>query len=120
MSSMEPQLDRTERTRMSYDMLAGEYATRLYGELSAKPFDRERLECLAEQVRFQTPVCDLGCGRARSPATSGTAARALSVWISPWATYARRAGLIPVLILSRATCWPCRLLTRAWAELRPS
>jgi SAM-dependent methyltransferase len=54
--------DRRERTRASYDVVAGEYAARIYGELSGKPFDREWLDDFAQRTRLLGPVCDLGCG----------------------------------------------------------
>lgn len=62
MNNPKPQPNRRERTRASYDTLAAEYAARIYGELSGKPFDREWLEHFAERVRSLGPVCDLGCG----------------------------------------------------------
>lgn len=62
MDAGETQRDRRERTRASYDTLAQEYAARIYGELSGKPFDRERLDNFAQRVRPIGLVCDLGCG----------------------------------------------------------
>ncbi len=62
MDSDEPAPDRRQRTRASYDILAQEYAARIYGELGGKPFDRERLDTFAERVRSIGLVCDLGCG----------------------------------------------------------
>ena len=46
----------------SYNRIAQEYATRIYGELAHKPFDRELLERFADRVRRVGQVCDLGCG----------------------------------------------------------
>jgi len=57
-----PQPNRRERTRASYDTLAAEYAVRIYGELSGKPFDREWLDDFAERAQPLGLVCDLGCG----------------------------------------------------------
>jgi SAM-dependent methyltransferase len=48
--------------RQSYDRVAGEYATRFFGELAHKPLDRALLTAFAEQVRSLGPVADLGCG----------------------------------------------------------
>jgi ubiquinone/menaquinone biosynthesis C-methylase UbiE len=62
MNAARPRANRRDRTRASYDTLAAEYAARIYGELSGKPFDREWLDRLAERVRLLGPVCDLGCG----------------------------------------------------------
>ena len=62
MNSPHPQRDRRERTRASYDVVAEEYAARIYGELAGKPFDREWLEDFAQRTRPLGPVCDLGCG----------------------------------------------------------
>lgn len=57
-----PQPNRRERTQASYDTLAAEYAVRIYGELSGKPFDREWLDDFAKRAQPLGPVCDLGCG----------------------------------------------------------
>jgi SAM-dependent methyltransferase len=48
--------------RSSYDTIADEYAKRIDGELSHKPFDRQLLDAFAEQTRQQGTVADLGCG----------------------------------------------------------
>jgi ubiquinone/menaquinone biosynthesis C-methylase UbiE len=45
-----------------YDLVADEYARRIYDELRHKPFDRRLLDRLAESVRHSGVVCDLGCG----------------------------------------------------------
>ncbi|HKT69398.1 MAG TPA: methyltransferase domain-containing protein [Terriglobales bacterium] len=62
MNPAQPQRDRRERTRASYDVVAEEYAARIYGELAGKPFDREWLDDFAQRTRPLGPVCDLGCG----------------------------------------------------------
>lgn len=49
-------------TQQSYDRLAEEYATRIFGELAGKPLDRALLDCLAEQVGTLGPIADIGCG----------------------------------------------------------
>jgi SAM-dependent methyltransferase len=49
-------------TAESYDRIAEEYATRIYGELAGKPLDRKLLDRFAEQVKPIGPACDLGCG----------------------------------------------------------
>ena len=46
----------------SYDIVADEYARRIYQELQEKPFDREILDRLAGRVRGAGRVYDLGCG----------------------------------------------------------
>lgn len=48
--------------RASYDRVADEYARRIYAELRDKPFDRERLDDLADRLQGRGVVCDLGCG----------------------------------------------------------
>lgn len=48
--------------RAGYDLVADEYARRIYGELAHKPFDRSLLDRFAESVRGRGVVCDLGCG----------------------------------------------------------
>ena len=45
-----------------YDLVANEYAQRLYDELRNKPLDRELLDRFAESVRHAGVACDLGCG----------------------------------------------------------
>jgi SAM-dependent methyltransferase len=42
--------------------VAQEYAARIYGELTGKPFDREWLDDFAQRTRPLGPVCDMGCG----------------------------------------------------------
>lgn len=46
----------------SYDRIAEEYATRIYGELDHKPLDRMLLDNFAARVRGTGLVCELGCG----------------------------------------------------------
>jgi SAM-dependent methyltransferase len=50
----------------TYDMLAGDYASRFVDELDAKPFDRAFLTrfavAVADGASTARPVCDLGCG----------------------------------------------------------
>ncbi len=48
-------------TAAGYDLVAAEYARRIYGELEAKPFDRAFLDRLA-QAMPAGEVLDLGCG----------------------------------------------------------
>ncbi len=45
-----------------YDLVADEYAVRLFDELDHKPLDRELLDRFAERVRGMGAACDLGCG----------------------------------------------------------
>ena len=49
-------------TREGYDRVAGEYTSRMADELDHKPFDREQLSRLAERLRGEGPVVDIGCG----------------------------------------------------------
>lgn len=51
-----------EHTRTSYDLMAEEYARRLYHRLEHLPLDCELLEQFAAAVRDKGQVCDLGCG----------------------------------------------------------
>lgn len=51
--------------RASYDVIADEYARRIYGELKDKPFDREWLKKFAGRIRGSGWTCDLGCGPAQ-------------------------------------------------------
>jgi len=46
----------------AYDRVAAEYATRIYGELAGKPFDRAILDRFAQMAGPLGPLCDLGCG----------------------------------------------------------
>lgn len=50
------------RVRRSYDTVAGEYRTRIAGELAHKPLDRALLSALVEETADGAPVADLGCG----------------------------------------------------------
>jgi SAM-dependent methyltransferase len=52
----------SRKLQLSYDAVAGEYAAHLYGELAAKPLDRELLARFAGETRGRGRVCDLGCG----------------------------------------------------------
>jgi ubiquinone/menaquinone biosynthesis C-methylase UbiE len=52
----------TVSIRDSYDKLADEYATHIFGELKDKPLDRELLDRFASEVRGRGEVCDMGCG----------------------------------------------------------
>ena len=45
-----------------YDLVADEYARRLYDELQHKPLDCRLLDRFAESVRETGVACDLGCG----------------------------------------------------------
>jgi SAM-dependent methyltransferase len=45
-----------------YDLVADEYARRIYDELKNKPLDCRLLERFAESVRHAGVACDLGCG----------------------------------------------------------
>lgn len=46
----------------SYDVVAEDYATKLFNELDQKPFDRALLDDVAGWTRGRGVVCDLGCG----------------------------------------------------------
>ena len=48
-------------TAAGYDLVAAEYAQRIYGELEAKPFDRAFLDGFAKGIPAGQ-VLDLGCG----------------------------------------------------------
>ncbi len=45
-----------------YDLVADEYARRIYDELQHKPLDCRLLDRFAESVRGAGVACDLGCG----------------------------------------------------------
>jgi ubiquinone/menaquinone biosynthesis C-methylase UbiE len=45
-----------------YDLVADEYARRIYDELQHKPIDCRLLDRFAESVRNAGVACDLGCG----------------------------------------------------------
>jgi len=49
-------------TQSSYDTVAPEYAERFKDEMDDKPFDRNCLDRLAQDVGNLGPICDLGCG----------------------------------------------------------
>jgi SAM-dependent methyltransferase len=49
-------------TAAGYDRVAAEYARRIAGELTGKPFDRALLDRFADQTRGRGTVADLGCG----------------------------------------------------------
>ncbi len=49
-------------TQTSYDAVAAEYAQRFKDEMDDKPFDRDCLDRLANEVGALGPICDLGCG----------------------------------------------------------
>ena len=46
----------------SYDLIAEEYARRIFDELKDKPLDRQLLDRFGVGVQGLGPVCDLGCG----------------------------------------------------------
>jgi SAM-dependent methyltransferase len=48
--------------RSAYDLVADEYARRIYGELEHKQMDRQLLDRFADSVRGRGMTCDLGCG----------------------------------------------------------
>ncbi len=54
--------DPTRSIRDSYDVLADEYARRIFDELQHKPRDRELLDRFAADVKGRGDVCDMGCG----------------------------------------------------------
>jgi len=54
--------DLTTQVRESYDNVAEDYAQRVGGELTHKPFDRQLLDLFAARVRDLGPVADVGCG----------------------------------------------------------
>jgi SAM-dependent methyltransferase len=52
----------TDPIRDNYDRIAGEYARRIYGELTHKPLDRQLLDRFAAATAGPGQVCDMGCG----------------------------------------------------------
>ena len=56
-----PSVPSAASTAAGYDLVAAEYARRIYGELEAKPFDRTFLDRFAKGIPAGE-VLDLGCG----------------------------------------------------------
>lgn len=54
--------DERKDCRHSYDLVADEYARRIFDELRHKPLDRQLLDRFADTVRDVGPACDVGCG----------------------------------------------------------
>ncbi len=54
--------DTVQRIRENYDIVADEYARRIFDELCNKPFDRAQLDRFAATVVGRGQVCDMGCG----------------------------------------------------------
>ncbi len=54
--------DKISSVQTSYDLVAEEYAVRLFQELANKPLDRQLLDRFAEKVQGIGPACDIGCG----------------------------------------------------------
>ncbi|HTS37099.1 MAG TPA: methyltransferase domain-containing protein [Candidatus Solibacter sp.] len=54
--------DKVTDVKACYDLIAEEYARRIYAELENKPFDRAVLDRFAASVVNMGIVCDLGCG----------------------------------------------------------
>ena len=50
------------KLQSSYDLVAEDYAKEYRDELESKPFDREMLERLIDDVGDRGIICDLGCG----------------------------------------------------------
>ena len=49
-------------TQNGYDAVSREYAERFKDEMDDKPFDRDCLDRLANEVGHLGPICDMGCG----------------------------------------------------------
>ena len=54
--------EKLSQVQSSYDVLADEYARRIYGELQYKALDRQLLDRFADSLRGVGTACDLGCG----------------------------------------------------------
>jgi SAM-dependent methyltransferase len=50
------------KIRDSYDLVADEYARRIFDELQHKPFDRLILDRFAKELGLEGEACDMGCG----------------------------------------------------------
>lgn len=55
-------MDTSNPVEHAYDVVADEYARRIFHELDGKPFDRDLLDRFAARVGGTGPVYDLGCG----------------------------------------------------------
>jgi SAM-dependent methyltransferase len=51
-----------EDTQNGYDAVSREYAEKFKDEMDDKPFDRDCLDRLAQEVGELGPICDMGCG----------------------------------------------------------
>ncbi len=54
--------EKISKVQSGYDLVADEYARRIYDELRHKPLDCQLLDRFAETVRDSGITCDLGCG----------------------------------------------------------
>jgi len=54
--------EKISSVQSGYDLVADEYARRIYDELRHKPLDCQLLDRFAETVRHAGMSCDLGCG----------------------------------------------------------
>ena len=114
MSSLDPQPNPTQH---SYDLVAAEYAARIYDELRHKPFDRAQLDALIARTRGLGPLCDLGCGPGQvARYLHDHGAPALGVDLSPgMLTHARR--LNPGLVFHQGDMLALPVPNEAWGGI---
>ena len=73
-----------QETQRSYDQVAVDYAERFKDEMDDKPFDRDCLDRLAQEVGELGPICDLGCGPGQiARYLHGRGVKTLGVDLSP-------------------------------------
>jgi SAM-dependent methyltransferase len=77
--------DSHDKTRLSYDAVAADYADHFRDELDHKPFDRALLATIVEECVGGLPVADLGCGPGHVAAWLAAAgvAGAVGIDLSP-------------------------------------
>ena len=73
-----------QETQRSHDQVAIDYAERFKDEMDDKPFDRDCLDRLAQEVGGLGPICDMGCGPGQiAHYLHGRGVKTLGVDLSP-------------------------------------
>jgi SAM-dependent methyltransferase len=77
--------------QLGYDLVADEYARRIFGELEGKPLDRQLLDEFSARVNAIGPACDMGCGPGHvARYLHGRGAQVIGIDLSP--AMVERAG----------------------------